>query len=255
MTRLRILMAGLAIAASAPIGMALAAGGTKHIEPQEWHFEGVFGTHDRAQLQRGYLVYKEVCAACHRLNYVQFRHLVDIGFSEAQAKTIASEFEVEDGPNDDGDMFTRPAGLSDNFPPPFANDKAARASNNGALPPNLSLITKARPGGANYVFALLTGFGDPPSDLELADGMNFNPYFTGSQIAMAPPLSEDAVEFADGTKATTEQMARDVVAFLAWAAEPRMEDRHRLGFKVMVFLIILTILLYLAKQRVWRNVH
>ena len=255
MRRLRILMAGLIIAAIAPLGMALAAGGDKHIEAQEWHFEGVFGTHDRAQLQRGYLVYKDVCSACHQLDYIQFRHLVDIGFSEDQAKAIAGEFEVEGGPDDDGEMFTRPARLSDNFPPPFANDKAARASNNGALPPNLSLITKARTDGANYVFALLTGFGDAPADLELADGMNYNPYFPRSQIAMAPPLSDEAVEYADGTKATTEQMARDVVAFLAWAAEPSLEDRHRLGFKVMVFLIILTILLYLAKQRVWRDLH
>ena len=177
------------------------------------------------------------------------------GSPKIRQKAIAGEFEVEGGPDDDGEMFTRPAALSDNFPPPFATDKAARASNNGALPPNLSLITKARTDGANYVFALLTGFGDAPADLELADGMNYNPYFPGSQIAMAPSLSDEAVEYADGTKATTEQMARDVVAFLAWAAEPSLEDRHRLGFKVMVFLIILTILLYLAKQRVWRDLH
>ena len=255
MKRAQVFLAALAIAAIAPVGLAWGAGGTKHAEPQDWHFEGVFGTFDRAQLQRGYLVYKEVCSACHQLKYIQFRHLLDIGFSDEQAKAIASEFEVEDGPDDDGEMFTRAAGLSDDFPAPFANDKAARASNNGALPPNLSLITKARVDGPNYVFALLTGFSDPPPDVEVAEGMNYNPYFAGSQIGMAPPLSEDAVEYADGTKATVEQMSRDVVVFLSWAAEPSLEDRHRLGLKVMVFLIILTILLYLAKQRVWRDVH
>ena len=255
MKRLGLVVAAIAVAALAQSNIAWAAGDTKHLEPQDWHFEGVFGNFDRAQLQRGYLVYKEVCSACHQLKYIQFRHLISLGLSEAQAKALAAENEVQDGPDDDGEMFERPAGLSDNLPAPFANDKAARASNNGALPPNLSLITKARPGGADYVFALLTGYGDRPHDLELAEGMNYNPYFSGNQIAMAPPLSEDAVEYADGTKATVEQMARDVVTFLSWAAEPKLEDRHRLGFKVMVFLIILTILLYLAKQRIWRDVH
>ena len=255
MTRIGALAVGIALAATAAIGTAMAAGGAKHGEPQDWHFEGVFGTYDRAQLQRGYLVYREVCSGCHKLKYIQFRHLRDIGFSEQQVKALAAEIEVEDGPDDDGEMFTRPGSLSDDLPAPFPNDNAARASNNGALPPNLSLITKARPDGPNYVFALLTGYADAPADVELSDGMNYNPYFAGGQIAMAPPLSDDAVEYADGTKATVEQMSRDVVAFLAWAAEPTLEARHRLGFKVLVFLIILTVLLYLAKKRVWRNVH
>ena len=216
----------------------------------------MFGTYDRAQLQRGYLVYRDVCAACHQLKYVQFRHLRAIGFSEAEVKALAAEFEVEDGPDEDGEMFTRPGRPADDLPVPFANDKAARAANNGALPPNLSLITKARADGPNYLFALLTGYEEEaPDDVELAEGMSYNPYYPGGQIAMVPPLYGDEVEYADGTEATLEQMSRDVVAFLAWAAEPKLEDRHRLGFKVMAFLIILTILLYLAKRRVWRDVH
>ncbi len=255
MIRLGALIAGLAVATMAAVGSALAAGEAAHPEPQDWHFEGVFGSYDRAQLQRGYLVYKEVCAGCHRLKYIQFRHLRDIGFSEAQVKALAEEIDVEDGPDAEGEMFERPGRPSDDLPAPFPNDNAARASNNGALPPNLSLITKARANGPNYLFALLTGYEDEPPDFELAEGMSYNPYFAGGQIAMESPLSEDIVEYADGTEATVEQTARDVVAFLAWAAEPKLEDRHRLGFKVLVFLIILTILFYLAKQRVWRNVN
>ena len=255
MTRLGALAAALALAAMTAAGHAAAAE-SAHPEAQDWPFEGVFGTYDRAQLQRGYLVYRDVCAACHQLKYVQFRHLRAIGFSEPEVKALAAEFEVEDGPDEDGEMFTRPGRPADDLPAPFANDKAARAANNGALPPNLSLITKARADGPNYLFALLTGYEEEaPDDVELAEGMSYNPYYPGGQIAMVPPLYGDEVEYADGTEATLEQMSRDVVAFLAWAAEPKLEDRHRLGFKVMAFLIILTILLYLAKRRVWRDVH
>lgn len=255
MTRLGALAAALALAALAANGHATAAESARP-EAQDWPFEGVFGTYDRAQLQRGYLVYRDVCAACHQLKYVQFRHLRDIGFSEAEVKALAAEFEVEDGPDEDGEMFTRPGRPADDLPVPFPNDKAARAANNGALPPNLSLITKARADGPNYLFALLTGYEEEaPDDVELAEGMSYNPYYPGGQIAMVPPLFGDDVEYADGTEATLEQMSRDVVAFLAWAAEPKLEDRHRLGFKVMAFLVILTILLYLAKRRVWRDVH
>ena len=255
MTRLAALAAGLAMAAMAVAGQAGAATEAARPEAQDWHFEGLFGTYDRARLQRGYVVYRDVCAACHRLKYIQFRHLRDIGLSEAEVKALAAEIEVEDGPDEDGEMFLRSGRPADDLPAPFANDKAARAANNGALPPNLSLITKARADGPNYVFALLTGYEEAPDDIELSEGMSYNPYYAGGQIAMAPPLAGGEVEYDDGTEATAEQMSRDVVAFLAWAAEPKLEDRHRLGFKVMVFLIVLTVLLYLAKRRVWRDVH
>ena len=257
MTRLVLV---LALALAAVLGLAAPEAGmaaeAKHPESRSWSFNGVFGSFDRAALQRGYLVYKDVCASCHAAKYLSFRNLREIGFSEAEAKAIAAEYEVEDGPDEFGEMFFRPARLSDTFVAPFANENAARASNNGALPPDLSLIIKARMGGENYIYALLTGYEDePPEHVELGDGMNYNPYFAGGQIAMTPPLFDDAVEYADGTAVTEAQMAEDVVTFLTWAAEPTLEDRHRLGFKAMIFLIILTVLMYAAKRQIWRNVH
>ena len=250
---------GVALLAAAVI--AIGAAGTavaaeaRHPDARSWGFNGIFGTFDRAALQRGYQVYKEVCSACHALKYLSFRNLAEIGFSETQAKAIAAEYEVEDGPDEDGEMFTRPAKLFDRFVAPFANDNAARASNNGALPPDLSLVVKARLGGEDYLYALLTGYVEAPAGAEIAEGMSYNPYFSGNQIAMAPPLDDDAVEYADGTETTVAQMSSDVVTFLAWAAEPRLEDRKRLGFKVMIFLIVLTGLLFWVKRRVWRDVH
>ena len=253
------LMLVLALAATLSLVAAeavIAAEGAKHPESRSWSFNGVFGSFDRAALQRGYLVYKDVCASCHAAKYLSFRNLREIGFSEAEAKAIAAEYEVEDGPDEFGEMFLRPARLFDSFVSPFANDNEARASNNGALPPDLSLIVKARTGGEDYIYALLTGYEDePPEHAELGDGMSYNPYFAGGQIAMTPPLFDDAVEYADGTAVTEAQMAEDVVTFLTWAAEPRLEDRHRLGFKAVIFLVILTVLMYVAKRRIWRDVH
>ena len=242
------------------LGLAAAQAGwsadAKHPEARSWSFNGVFGGFDRGALQRGYLVYKDVCASCHALKYLGFRNLVEIGFSEAEAKAIAAEYEVEDGPDEFGEMFMRPARLSDSFVAPFANENEARASNNGALPPDLSLIIKARKGGEDYVYALLTGYEDePPAHVELGDGMSYNPYFAGGQIAMTPPMFDDAVEFADGTVATEAQMAESVGTFLTWAAEPKLEDRKRLGFKVVIFLVVLTALLYATKRKIWRDVH
>ena len=234
---------------------AASGGGGPALNPQKLSFNGPMGTYDRAQVQRGYQVYSEVCAGCHSLKYVRFGNLLDIGFSEAQAKAVAAEYEAEDGPDDDGEMFMRPARLSDALPAPFANDKAARASNNGALPPDLSLIAKARVGGADYVYTLLTGYSDAPAGHEVAEGMEYNAWFPGTQIAMAPPLSDDGIEYVDGTAATADQQAKDVGAFLMWAAEPKLEDRHRTGLKTMIFLIILTILFWLVKRRVWRDAH
>lgn len=221
-----------------------------------WPHKGVFGTYDRAALQRGLLVYKQVCSACHSLNLVAYRDLAALGYSDDEIKSIAAEKQVKDGPDDQGNMFDRAGRPSDHFVPPFANDNAARFANNGALPPDLSLIIKARHGGEDYVYSLLTGFGKtPPADFKLMPGMNYNPYFPGGQIAMPPPLSDNAVTYSDGTNATTAQEAKDVVQFLAWAAEPHMEQRKRVGIRVILFLLVLAGVFYAAKRQLWRDVH
>lgn len=246
----------LVLAAAALLALpAQAASDAKHPKQVDWHFDGVFGTVDRASAQRGMQVYKEVCAACHGLSRVAFRNLTEIGFSEAEVKAIAAEYTVQDGPNDEGDMFDRPGTPSDRFVPPFANEKAARASNGGAYPPDLSLMVKARPDGANYIYSLLTGYGeDVPEHVEVAPGQYYNPYFPGGLLAMAPPLMNDLITYQDGTNASTEQMAHDVVNFLQWTAEPEMEQRKRMGIKVLVFLAIMTVFFYFAKQRIWSDV-
>jgi ubiquinol-cytochrome c reductase cytochrome c1 subunit len=256
-----LMLAGVAagMLAGAVAGLALSAPAiaaeAPHPPSVEWSFNGLFGTFDRGALRRGFQVYSEVCASCHSLNLLSYRNLAAIGFSEDQVKKIAAEVEVTDGPNDEGEMFERPGRPSDRFVSPFPNPQAARASNGGALPPDLSLMTKARKDGANYLHALLTGYADPPSDKEMAEDMSYNPYFPGTQIAMAPPLSEDAVEYADKTKASVTQLASDVTTFLAWAAEPEMEERKNMGVKVVLFLIVLTGLFYAIKRRVWADVH
>ncbi len=230
---------------------------TDNLAPKKlkWNFEGMFGTFDRTSIQRGFQVYKEVCAACHSLHLVAFRNLTEIGFSEAEAKEIAKNYSIPDGPNDSGEMFERPGILSDRFAGPYANEKAARASNNGAFPPDLSLIVRAREDGANYIYSLLTGFNQtPPAEIAIPDGMHYNPYFPGMKIAMTPPLSDGIVTYTDGTKATVDQMSRDVVNFLQWAADPKMEKRKSTGIKVLLFLALFTGLFYVAKKRVWSNV-
>jgi ubiquinol-cytochrome c reductase cytochrome c1 subunit len=220
-----------------------------------WSFDGMLGTFDPAAQQRGFQVYVEVCSACHALKHVSYRNLRDIGFSEEEVKAIAAGVQVGDGPNDNGEMFERPGRPSDRFKSPFPNDNAARAGNNGALPPDLSLIVKAREGGADYVYGILTGYADAPADMKLGEGMNYNKYFPGHQIAMPAPLSADRVTYTDGTKATLEQEAHDVVTFLAWAAEPEMATRKQLGIKVMLFLIVLSGLLFAVKRKVWKDIH
>jgi cytochrome c1 len=243
---------------------------------QRWSFSGPFGLYDTAQLQRGFKVYREVCSACHSLKLVAFRNLSDPGgpgFSEAQAAAVAAGFQVTDGPNDKGEMFQRPGKISDYFPPPFANDQAARAALGGGLPPDLSVIAKARgyergfpwfifeaftdyqEGGPDYVHALLNGYTDPPAGFSLPPGGQYNKYFPGQAIAMPKPLSDGQVEYTDGTPATVDQYSRDVAAFLMWAAEPTLDARKRLGFQVMMFLIVFTALLYFTKRRVWHAVH
>jgi len=243
-----------ALLAVAGAGPAAAAEAVKP-PSQSWSFGGMFGTFDRAALQRGFQVYKEVCAACHSMNLMAYRNLRVLGFSEDEVKAIAAEAEVTDGPNDEGNMFQRPARPSDRFKAPFPNEKAARFANNGAHPPDLSLITKARPNGANYVNALLTGYEPAPPSVKLMEGMAYNKYFPGGQIAMGQPLNADGVAYGDGTPATVAQMSKDVVTFLAWAAEPEMEARKQMGVKVLLFLIVLGIVTYAAKRRIWAAVH
>ncbi len=238
-------------------GPANAAGEAPKVEAQSWSFNGFFGRFDRGSLQRGFQVYKEVCSSCHGMNLLSYRNLGQPGgpeFNEAQVKAIAAEYEVQDGPNDQGDMFERPALPKDRFKEPFANENQARASNGGAYPPDLSVIAKARPNGPDYLFALLTGYVDAPSGVEVPDGMNYNKAYPGHMIAMAAPLSDDAVEYGDGTQATTAQMARDVTQFMMWAAEPKLEERKRIGFQVMIYLLILAGLMYFTTKKLWSRV-
>jgi len=276
-----------AVAIAAP---AFAAGQAPHIERHQWSFAGPFGTFDRGQLQRGFKVYREVCASCHGLRLVAFRNLVQDGgpsFSEDEAKQIASEYTVVDGPNEDGDMYERPAILADRFPSPFPNEEAARAANGGAYPPDFSLLAKARAAhrgfpwfvfdaftqyqeqGADYIYELLTSYPEEAPECLGEDFVgNFNPKFlggslpedcshehlTGGEIGMAAPLFEELVEYTDGTPMTVDHYAQDVAAFMMWAAEPHLEERKKIGFRVMVFLIFFAGMLYFTKKKLWRNV-
>ena len=221
----------------------------------KWRQDGIFGTFDRAQLQRGFQVYKEVCAACHGLERIAFRNLQDIGFSEPEVKAIAKTYEVPAIDEATGEASTRPAVPSDYFPSPYPNEVAARAANNNALPPDLSLITKAREGGADYLHSLMVGYRNPPAGHEVPEGLYFNPYFANLNIAMPPPLaSAGQVTYAEGQpEPTIEQMSKDVTAFLDWAAEPKAEARKRTGVAVMLFLLILTVLSYLSYRKVWAD--
>lgn len=248
-------LAAAALGLGLATGSALAAGDAKELKTVDWHHSGPFGTYDRAQVQRGFQVYAEVCASCHSLKYIAYRNLMEIGFSEAQAKAIAAENEVEDGPDADGEMFFRPARLSDKMPAPFPNDNAAKAANGGAYPPDLSLLAKARVGGEDYLYSLLSGYGEDDHGHECTTGTYNNPYFPGGCLAMPAPLADDLIEYVDGTPATVDQMARDVSAFMTWAAEPKMEERKSMGFKVIVFLLIMAGLLYAAKRRIWSRLH
>ncbi len=231
----------------------------KHPEHMEWAHNGpgnlgIFGTFDRGQLQRGFQVYKEVCSACHSINRVAFRDLADLGFTEAQIKTIAAEYEVA-AIDSNGEPTTRKATGADKFPLVYANEAAARAAQNGANPPDLSLMTKARPDGTNYVYSLLTGYSDDvPKGWTKPDTLYYNPYFHSINIAMPPPLAADGqVTYADGTPATTKQYAKDVAAFLTWTAEPKLENRKETGVAAILFLIILTGLGYLSYRKVWAD--
>lgn len=251
MRRIGKLLAVAVCAVGLTGAQALAAEGEGTIEDVDFAFEGPFGAYDQAAVQRGFQVYSQVCHSCHSLDYFAFRNLADVGYNEDQAQAIAQEFQVTDGPNDQGEMFERPAELSDHMPAPFENEQMARLINNGALPPDLSVIVDARAGGADYIYSLLTGYADPPEGAELRMGMYWNTAFAGNRIAMAPPLFEGMVSYQDGTEATAEQMARDVAEFLAWMSEPHMTARKESGVAFMIFMAVFTALLYLSYKRVW----
>ena len=280
-TTLGALALGLALA-PAPL---LAAGDAIQIDKQKWSFSGFTGRFDQPQLQRGYQIYKDVCAVCHSMQRISFRNLAQPGgpgFPEASVKALAASFKIEDGPDDNGKMFTRPGKLSDSFPSPFKNEQEARSIHNGAYPPDLSLVARARnveyhgpwylhgfsmlrdvvngyqEGGADYLYALLTGYKNPPANIKLADLMHYNAAFPGSQIAMAPPIAKDNfVKYqADaGAAGSLEQNARDVTAFLSWAADPKHDERKRMGWQVLAYLLVTAVLLYFAKKRLWATVH
>jgi ubiquinol-cytochrome c reductase cytochrome c1 subunit len=226
----------------------------KNYVKTNWSFKGIFGTFDRASLQRGYQVYQEVCSGCHSAQHLSYRNLSEKGgpeFSVEEAKAIAAQFEVEDGPNSDGEMFMRPGRLSDKFIKPYPNVEASTAANGGAYPPDMSVLAKARKGGADYIYSLLLGYEEAPTGFELDEGVYYNKYMSGNRIKMLAPLSDGLVEYSDGTQSTTAQMAKDVTTFLVWAAEPHLESQHRMGFKVIIYLIILLTLVYMSKQKVW----
>jgi ubiquinol-cytochrome c reductase cytochrome b/c1 subunit len=259
-------------------GQALAQDETPNPPRQTWSFAGPFGMFDRAQLQRGFKVYHDVCQNCHSLKLLSFRNLAEPGgpgFTEAQAEAIASEYKVKDGPNDQGEMFDRPARLADRFPPPFENDAQARQVTGGAIPPDMSVLAKARgyergfpwfvfdiftqyqEEGPDYIAAIVKGFEDPPAGTQLAPGTYYNKYFPGAGhgIGMRPPLTDGAVEYTDGSPQTVDQYAKDVAAFLTWAAEPHLEARKRIGFQVMIFLVVFAALLYFTKKKVWHQIE
>ena len=224
----------------------------------DWSFKGLLGKFDRGSLQRGYQVYTEVCSSCHSMKYVSYRNLAEEGgpeFTEEQANAIAANFEVLDGPNSDGEMFTRPAKLSDKFVMPYENEKAAQAANGGAYPPDMSVLAKARSGGVDYIYSVLLGYEDPPAGVVLDEGVYYNKYMYGNNIKMSQPLSDGLVEYSDGTVASEEQMAKDVATFLMWAAEPHLESRHKMGFKAILYLIILTILVYFSMKKIWSRIE
>ena len=234
---------------------AWGASGNVDLKTRDWSFSGPFGTFDKAAMQRGFQVYNEVCAGCHSMKLIAFRNFADLGYSEAEIKALAAQYEVQDGPNDDGEMFMRPAIPADRMPAPYANDNAARAGNNGALPPDLSLIAKARPNGPNYLYSLLSSYDDAPNGKEVPDGMYYNAAYPGNLIAMPQPLYGDDVEFSDGAATSIEAVSADLTQFLMWAAEPKMEVRKRVGVAAVFFLSIFVIFSYLAKRRIWADVH
>ena len=232
-----------------------AASEIKNAPKQQWSFDGLTGKFDISSIQRGYKVYREVCSGCHSMNLLYYRDLIDVGFSEEEVKAIAAEYTVLDGPNDDGEMFERSAKPSDHFVSPFKNEQEARVSNNGSYPPDLSVITKTKKNGPDYIYNLLMGYTEPPEDFELGEGMYYNKWKEGHQIAMAQPLDEGYVDYDDGTENSLHQLSKDITYFLVWAAEPELEERKRMGIKVLLFFIIAGALVFLVKKNLWKKIH
>ena len=225
---------------------------------KEWSFKGLFGKFDRGSLRRGFQVYKEVCSGCHSMEMLSYRNLSEVGgpeFSLEYVKSVAASFDVTDGPNSEGDMFDRPGRPSDKFVNPYPNIRAAEAANGGAYPPDMSVLVKARPGGANYIYSILLGYEDPPEDFKLDDGVYYNKYMPGYNIKMPNVLSEGLLDYADGTESTVTQMASDVASFLTWASEPSLEARHKMGFKVILYLVILAFLVYFSMKKIWSRIE
>jgi cytochrome c1 len=256
-----IIVSGAIALAALGLGAAAVAAEEVALKEQHWHFKGPFGTYDRSSAQRGFQVYKEVCSACHSLSLLSYRNLTDLGLTEAQVKGIAAEVQVPDI-GDDGSAIERPARPSDKFKKPFANEQAAAAANGGKAPPDLSVIVKAREGGPDYIFSLLTGYvafdklkPEQVKEFNVTKDDNFNLYFPGHRIAMPPPLSDGKVNYVDGTKNTLDQQARDVVEFLAWASEPHLEDRNRTGVRVILFLLAMAGFMYAVKRQIWADQH
>ena len=225
------------------------------LKKQNWTFEGIFGRYDNSTLQRGLQIYQEVCSACHGMKRLRFRELKDLGFTNDQIKQYAKTFEILDGPNELGEMFIRPGEPSDTFVSPYKNKEEAKASFGGSYPPDLSLLTKAIKNGPDYIYSLLTGYEDPPKEFKLTDGLYYNPYYDGKVIAMPPPLYDNAIEYIDGTNASLDQLSYDIVHFLNWAAEPKLQQRKSLGLKVLLFLIVLTLLLYVTMKEIWSRIE
>lgn len=251
-----VLSALVALGLAAVGGPAQASSEGAPLMKPGFSWEGVFGRYDQAQLKRGFEIFHQVCSNCHGLRLVAYRNLAAVGLTAEEIKAVAAEREVPDEPNDEGIVNPRPGRPSDKYISPFPNDKAAAAANGGALPPDLSLMAKARVGGPNYIYSLMLGFEDtPPEGVTIPEGKYYNKYFPGGAISMPPQLMEDLVTYGDGTKATPEQMARDITAFLNWAAEPELNERKSLGLKVMIFLAVLTAMLYALKRQIWKNVH
>ena len=254
----KVLIISLAILLSLSIQLKINSAEKVELMKTDWTFKGLLGKFDRASLQRGYQVYTEVCAACHSMKYISYRNLMEKGgpeFSEVQVKAIAASFDVTDGPNADGEMFSRPARLSDKFPMPYPNEKAAQAANGGAYPPDMSVLAKARKGGVDYLYSVLLGYEDPPAGITLDEGVYYNKFMYGNKIKMPKVLEDDLIEYSDGTPVTEEQMAKDVVTFLMWSAEPHLETRHKMGFRAIIYLIILTVLVYFSMKKIWSRIE
>lgn len=249
----KIIVTALALCVLASPVTAAESGHTYPLPKVDFSFDGPFGTYDRASLQRGFQVYQQVCSACHALDLISYRNLTDLGYNEDEVKAIASQYTIMDGPNEEGEMFERNRRPSDRFANPYPNDQAARYANNGAYPPDMSLLAKARVNGPTYIYGVLTGYKEAPEGVELTAGQYYNKHMAGNKIAMAAPLSDGIVAYEDDAPQTMEQYAKDVSTFLMWTAEPKLEERKRMGFKVILFLMAFAGIMYAVKKKIWKD--